>query len=110
MFQGLFRTLRISLFLVAVTGSCQSFAREAANDLTATPVPPSALPVPSQVSINQATAETLAEAMNGVGLKKARSIVEYREQYGPFTSVEQLAEVPGIGSNLVERNLSRLKL
>ncbi|GAA0510472.1 hypothetical protein GCM10009414_20290 [Tatumella terrea] len=52
----------------------------------------------------------LAEAMNGVGLKKARSIVEYREQYGPFTSVEQLAEVPGMGTSLVERNLSRLTL
>lgn len=52
----------------------------------------------------------LAGAMNGVGLKKARSIVEYREQYGPFTSVEQLSEVPGFGTALVERNLSRLKL
>ncbi|WP_425579719.1 ComEA family DNA-binding protein [Tatumella terrea] len=65
---------------------------------------------PGKVSINQATAEMLAEAMNGVGLKKARSIVEYREQYGPFTSVEQLAEVPGMGTSLVERNLSRLTL
>jgi len=63
-----------------------------------------------KVNINQATAEMLAEAMNGVGLKKARSIVEYREQYGPFTSVEQLAEVPGMGTSLVGRNLSRLTL
>lgn len=63
-----------------------------------------------QVSINQATAEELAAALNGVGLKKAQAIVSYREEYGNFTGVEQLKEVPGIGNALVERNLPRLKL
>ncbi|WP_158783295.1 helix-hairpin-helix domain-containing protein [Pantoea sp. BAV 3049] len=63
-----------------------------------------------QVSINQATAEELAAALNGVGLKKAQAIVSYREEYGDFTQVEQLKEVPGMGNALVERNLSRLKL
>lgn len=63
-----------------------------------------------QVSINHATAEELSAVMNGVGLKKAQSIISYREQYGPFTQIEQLKEVPGIGNALVERNLSKLKL
>lgn len=63
-----------------------------------------------QVSINQATAEELAAALNGVGLKKAQAIVSYREEYGEFTQVDQLKEVPGLGNALVERNLSRLKL
>lgn len=63
-----------------------------------------------EVSINTGTAEDLAEVMNGVGLKKAQAIVSYREQNGPFTQIEQLQEVPGIGAALVERNLSRLKL
>lgn len=62
------------------------------------------------VSINSASAEELAAAMNGVGIKKAEAIVSYREQYGPFSAVEQLKEVPGIGSALVERNAARLKL
>jgi competence protein ComEA len=48
--------------------------------------------------------------MNGIGLKKAQAIVSYREQYGPFTAIEQLKEVPGIGSALIERNSARLKL
>ncbi|MCA1921633.1 ComEA family DNA-binding protein, partial [Buttiauxella noackiae] len=43
-------------------------------------------------------------------LKKAQSIVSYREEYGPFKTLEQLQEVPGIGSALVERNLSHIKL
>lgn len=64
----------------------------------------------AQVSINHATAQELAAVMNGVGIKKAESIVSYREKYGPFTQVDQLKEVPGMGNTLVERNLSHLKL
>ncbi|WP_312216614.1 helix-hairpin-helix domain-containing protein [Pantoea vagans] len=63
-----------------------------------------------QVSINEATAEQLSAAMNGVGLKKAQAIVNYREQYGPFSAIQQLSEVPGIGNALIERNAARLKL
>ncbi|MCI4185510.1 competence protein ComEA [Dickeya dianthicola] len=63
-----------------------------------------------EVSINTATAEQLAAALNGVGLKKAQAIVSYREQNGPFTQLEQLQEVPGIGNALIERNQSRLRL
>ncbi|MCL2897594.1 ComEA family DNA-binding protein [Brenneria tiliae] len=63
-----------------------------------------------EVSVNLASAQELAEVMNGVGIKKAEAIVNYREQNGPFTQIEQLQEVPGIGAALLERNLSRLKL
>lgn len=63
-----------------------------------------------EVSINSATAEQLAAALNGVGLKKAQAIVSYREQNGPFTQIDQLQEVPGIGRALIERNQARLRL
>ncbi|VEB99831.1 competence protein ComEA helix-hairpin-helix repeat region [Cedecea lapagei] len=62
------------------------------------------------VSINSAPAEELAQKMNGVGLKKAQSIVSYRDEFGPFKTLDQLQEVPGIGASLVERNLARIKL
>jgi competence protein ComEA len=62
------------------------------------------------VSINQGDAEQLASALKGVGLKKAESIVRYREQNGPFTQIEQLQEVPGIGPALFEMNRARLKM
>ena len=42
------------------------------------------------VDINTATAEMLAEAIDGVGMHKAQAIVRYREQHGPFTSVDHL--------------------
>lgn len=64
----------------------------------------------SKVSINSASAEELAQAMNGVGLKKAQAIVSYREEYGPFKTVDDLKQVPGMGNALVERNLSHLTL
>ncbi|WP_421532801.1 helix-hairpin-helix domain-containing protein [Lelliottia amnigena] len=64
----------------------------------------------TQVSINSASAEDLAHAMNGVGLKKAQAIVAYRDEYGPFKTLDDLKQVPGIGSSLVERNLTHLTL
>ena len=64
----------------------------------------------TKVSINRASAEQLAQALNGVGLKKAQAIVSYREEYGPFKTLDDLKQVPGMGSALVERNLAHLTL
>ena len=60
------------------------------------------------VDINTASAETLAAAIHGVGLKRAQAIVLYREQHGAFSSIDQLAEVRGISTRTVERNRDRL--
>ncbi|MGP3949346.1 helix-hairpin-helix domain-containing protein [Streptomyces sp. 7N604] len=48
------------------------------------------------VSLNAATAEQL-DALPGVGPVLAQHILDYREQSGGFTSVDQLREVNGIG-------------
>jgi len=64
----------------------------------------------TRVSINTASADDLARVMNGVGLKKAQAIVCYREEYGPFKTLDDLKQVPGMGSALVERNLAHLTL
>ncbi|MGU3521718.1 ComEA family DNA-binding protein [Enterobacteriaceae bacterium C23F] len=64
----------------------------------------------NKVSINTASAEELMRVMNGVGLKKAQAIVSYREEFGPFKSIDDLRQVPGMGGTLVERNLSFLML
>ena len=52
------------------------------------------------VDINTATVEMLAEAIDGVGMRKAEAIVRYREQHGPFDSVDELVEVSGIGPKI----------
>lgn len=64
----------------------------------------------NKVSINTGSAEELARVMNGVGLKKAQAIVSYREEYGPFSTLDDLRQVPGLGGALVERNLAVLML
>ena len=56
----------------------------------------------AQVNINSADAETLA-SLNGIGKAKAEAIVKYRETNGPFKSVEELAEVKGIGDKMLEK-------
>lgn len=42
--------------------------------------------------------------MSGVGTKKADAIIVYRNEHGPFQSVEQLSNVKGIGNALINRN------
>lgn len=55
-----------------------------------------------RVNINTADVELLSSALPGIGPVKAAAIVAHRETYGPFTSVEQLLDVPGIGPVTME--------
>ena len=60
------------------------------------------------VDINSADAETLASSINGVGTQKAMAIIKYREANGPFSSIDELANVQGIGMRTVDRNRDKL--
>jgi competence protein ComEA len=53
------------------------------------------------ININTASATEL-EALPGIGEVLSAAIVEYRTQNGPFTSVEQLEDVSGIGPATLE--------
>lgn len=58
----------------------------------------------AQTCVDLATADEQAlQALDGVGPALAGRIVTYREQVGTISSVEQLDEVPGIGTTLVQR-------
>jgi competence protein ComEA len=48
------------------------------------------------VSLNAATAEQL-DTLPGIGPVTAQKIVTFREQHGPFESVDGLDAIPGIG-------------
>lgn len=54
-----------------------------------------------QLDINQATVEQLCE-LEGIDNVKASAIVEYRETHGPFTSIEEIKHVKGIGDKTFE--------
>ena len=52
------------------------------------------------ININTATAEEL-QALPGIGRTRAEAIVAYREEHGPFTYVEDLRGVSGIGEGIL---------
>ena len=71
----------------AVTGSVDPAAGTTGTDGTSAGGP---------INVNTASAEEL-EALPGIGPTLGAAIVDDRERNGPFTSVEDLNRVPGIG-------------
>lgn len=53
-----------------------------------------------RININTATVSELT-ALDGIGTKRAEAIVRYRQAHGPFSSVEELLNVPGIGEGIL---------
>ncbi len=63
-----------------------------------------------KVDLNQADAPTLQRELSGIGLAKAKAIVEYRESNGPFASLDELLEVKGIGKAILDKNRNKLEV
>ena len=61
-----------------------------------------------RVNVNQADADTLATELVGVGPAKAAAIVAYREEQGPFKSIDDLLLVRGIGQSILDKNRDRV--
>ena len=60
--------------------------------------------IAAPVNINTASAEEIANALNGIGLAKAEAIVAYRETYGLFSRADEIVFVRGIGDSTYEKN------
>lgn len=63
-----------------------------------------------KVNINTADAATIDKVLVNVGPAKAEAIVAYRKQNGAFKSLDQLANVKGIGLKTIEKNRDRILL
>ena len=95
------KLLFIALFLAVSSVSLPGVAM--ADDVAlATPA--------ATVNVNEADAETLSRQLKGVGISRAEAIVRYRDEFGPFVTVEDLLEVKGIGEATLERNRDRIAL
>jgi competence ComEA-like helix-hairpin-helix protein len=66
------------------------------------PGPPSESGPGGRLNLNSANVAAL-DALPGIGPARAASIVQYRAQHGPFQSVEDLGQVPGMGAAAVAR-------
>jgi competence ComEA-like helix-hairpin-helix protein len=62
-----------------------------------------------RLNINISTAADL-DALPGIGPAKAAAILQYREEHGPFTTVDQLARVPGFGAAAIARLKDRISV
>lgn len=80
--------------------------KQADGDLPATgeesPVTASSSQTIFPVNINTAPKQDLME-LPGIGETKAQAIIEYRNQNGPFTSIEEIQNVSGIGPATFEK-------
>ena len=62
-----------------------------------------------QVNINTADSQQLQQ-LNGIGPALAERIIAYRNENGPFQSIEQIQNVSGIGPKKFEKIQSSIKV
>ncbi|MFD2612683.1 ComEA family DNA-binding protein [Paenibacillus gansuensis] len=66
-------------------------------------------PENGRINVNTATAAEL-DKLPGIGPSKAQAIVDYREEHGAFTSLEQIDKVKGVGPKLFQNIRDRISL
>ncbi len=60
-----------------------------------------------KVNLNTAGIEELSQ-LELIGEKKAQAIIDYREENGKFRTVEEITNVDGISSVILNKNIDRL--
>jgi competence protein ComEA len=75
-----------------------------ASDPQPARIPASASPADGtpRVNINSASAEELT-TLPGIGRRAAERIIDWREEYGDFESLEDLGQVEGFGPDRIRR-------
>jgi competence protein ComEA len=92
--------------------SSASFAADTPTKSTPAPsvaAQPAQVAAQEVVNINTADAQALTK-LKGIGAKKAEAIVAFRKANGAFKTVDQLADVKGIGAKTVEANRKNIRI
>ena len=91
--------LAMSLAVSASVFSVQCLAGQGGSAQTGQPV-----------NINTADAQAIADNLNGIGIRKAEAIIDYRTEHGPFKTLEDLKGVKGIGDATIANNEKLIQL
>ncbi|NVK54038.1 MAG: ComEA family DNA-binding protein [Alteromonadaceae bacterium] len=62
----------------------------------------------SRINVNTATLEQLM-TLPGIGKSKAAAIISHRQSEGPFTSIDELVNVKGIGNKLLAKIIDAIE-
>jgi len=93
-------------FYVLLSSMVLSFSVHAAN----TPVDKTPSPgTHPMINLNTADVKALSHSIKGIGEKRAEAIIKYREAHHGFKSIDELAEVPGIGKHFVTQQAEAIK-
>lgn len=93
----------LSLILSAMP-LASALSEEVIEPITVTDV------VEFKVNINSASVEELATLLKGIGPKKAQAIVDFRAANGPFSKIEEIVQVKGIGPSFLAKNETHLTI
>ncbi len=62
----------------------------------------------TKIDLNKADLTALIGSFKGIGKKRAQAIIAYRDSHHGFKSIEELAEVRGLGQHFVVANREKL--
>ena len=100
--------MKATLFAVILSLFVISFPAQAVVK-NVKPVTPPPTEQTIKINLNKADVQTLTQSFKGIGQKRAEAIVSYRETHGGFKSVEELAQVRGLGKLFVKDHLTNLQ-
>lgn len=94
--------LFIAILAALYLQTAQPVKEQGYTVMTSRPTEEDVTPEPSApVDVNTAGVDEL-DTLDGIGPALAQRIIDYREEHGPFSSLEELLEVKGIGEATLE--------
>lgn len=106
-YSSLFAALLTSIIAAPVLATSPFISH---NNTVLTSSPAKNIPnsISARININTADGETLAAELKGIGLKRAKAILAYRNEHGPFNSIDDLVKIKGISKRIVDLNRSKI--